>query len=65
MKTLKTLSGVAVALAAALPAFAHHEGTHIPASQGPDGPSALVIGAVVIGVAAIIVLAVKIIRDRT
>ena len=65
MKTLKTLSGVAVALAAALPSFAHHEGTHIPASQGPDGPSALVIGAVVIGVAAIIVLAVKIIRDRT
>ena len=62
MKTLKTLSGVAVALAAATPAFAHHEGTHIPASQGPDGPSALVVAAVVFGIATVIVLAVKILR---
>lgn len=64
MKTLKTLSGVAAAVAAAAPALAHHEGTHIPASQGPDGPSALAIGAVVVGVAAVIALAIKIIRDR-
>ena len=65
MKTFKTLSGVAAAVALAMPAFAHHEGTHIPASQGPDGPSALMVGAVVVGLAAVIALALKIIRDRT
>ena len=62
MKTLKTLSGVAVAIAAAAPALAHHEGTHIPSSQGPDGPSAFMIAAAVFGIATVIVLAVKTLR---
>lgn len=64
MTLTKSVLGVTTALAVSAPALAHHEATFTATSQGPHGPSGLVIGGVVIGLATIIALAIKAIRNR-
>jgi threonine dehydrogenase-like Zn-dependent dehydrogenase len=61
----KTVWGVTTALAVSAPALAHHEATFTATSQAPPGPSAIVIGAGMIGLATLTVWAIKFIRGRT
>ena len=65
MTFTKTVLGVTAALAVSAPAFAHHEATFTATADGPHGPSGLVIGVMIVGLATIATLTIKAIRNRT